>query len=227
MSDQNFAEGIELEQGGAFKRFREKFSAKPSRTKLIMMASIITLLILTSVLLIIIITFEVKANKNVCDLSENRPPMERAKYLKSDDNRALVSFSGYIKYELEDTNEVFAPFSLKHVEAQTLNDGTNLRLMAGCADFEMRVVNLGGSQVISEVHVDLARYGLHSNKCTLDFRVNINSSDHFVCDRSIPFYCQKDDILIAQVTINRFEYELDGDPDKVARYEFSTEAEYC
>lgn len=200
----------------------EKWSALARRTKIISVALLIGLM---GLLLFGIILIGLKlstSSPKTCTLSETRPDIRPIKYIKSDDNIALVGLTGYIEFK----SGSFGPIELTGVETSPITEGTLMQLSSGCANMDFYYLK-SDEPYVETIQVDLVRDTPNGNICRLEVMMSANQDQHYACNKSLSYDCMRNNTLVATVVFTKLEFELYGNPENVNDYKFSTTPLFC
>lgn len=161
-----------------------------------------------------------------CEPRDHKPAYEKANYVKTSDNKNLIGLAGYIIYQ-EGSRQVFVPLHLESADTrETHNASVYVELSAGCANIGITSLRQSGFVAITSAQVDLSRTtGL--NACNLDdLRMKTFTNVHYKCERSMNYTCSSGKSAVASIVLTKFEFEIGGDPEQIARYRFSTPPAY-
>lgn len=157
------------------------------------------------------------------------------KYLKSIENRTLIGISGNLKYgsrvlDRRNPSRIYMQLNPMQVETIELLNKTQLRLWLSCAliEFDIEINQLLNSKRVSGARINLDQDIFYSKDCSLmDFDFDIPGSFRYSCNKSRHFNCIDKGTLVAVLTLDSFELEVDGNPDKIGKDEFSNEPLRC
>lgn len=65
------------------------------------------------------------------------------------------------------------------------------------------------------------------SRCELEAYTATSLHYHYSCYKTQYYNCKLDEKLVAVFTFYQFEFELDGEPDDVRDYKFTTPPELC
>lgn len=185
-----------------------------------------------------------------CRLEQVKPKREldlsQVKLLKSDDNKNLIRFVGYVKYEKDsrfDNSQVgFLPLDWTTIK---YNDGgkaaSNLILSSECAMLKGKVKkvqqNKGQWIIIDELRVHLTLANGEFYDCSIEVGdLSYQLGKHYLCQSDKSYLCtvrSEDEfgakLLVPVVTlvINHLQLELNGQTSDIADGNFSSEPYYC
>lgn len=172
-----------------------------------------------------------RQNSIWCGLVDEKPASDLSKLpnLASSDLKALVKFAGYINYEIDSTYR-FVPLRVDSVNVTTLDDGDHLLVvLADCARLSFTVQ----PNKVKSVHVDLALPSKKVRVCASEEpNFAFDDNQHYACLEEHERSCNSTEsdgsqTRIAWLVFEALEFELNGDPMKVERHEFSTFPSGC
>lgn len=182
---------------------------------------------------------------NQCKLVDTEPA--KPKYLTeldkvgSRDNKALASFAGYLKYNIDgDEKKVYLPLDLQSINsAQTKGDDktdfTTFTLNTNCAKVSLQIKLLDYTIKVYQavaISVDLTTPNGKTSRCTVEYGlqgIQFAPANHYRCLLKKTYECiggEKKE-KVAELVLYNLEFEFDGNADKIKNKEFSTEAENC
>jgi len=188
----------------------------------------------------------VKKSSPSCELVDSLPALDATKLhnISSQDNFALANFAGYLKYELgpdvkgDEAKRVYMPLSLQSVNLEAEDSGSVLTLTEDCAKLSLSLKKSGDGKVnLADIQVDLTGQPSRNEKvCRVSPGIVISAGKHYSCKKEVSYDCvaqYKDDKgvektkTVAHLVVSSIEFEINGDPEKIKKQTFSTEAEPC
>lgn len=179
-----------------------------------------------------------------CDLQEVEPAFDtkNKQNVKSSDNKALVDFNGFLSYQKDkEDKKVFLPLNFESVSySETSNDkGTtgNMRLETNCASLVFNY-NVGEERrlAVTDIDVSLVLPNGDYKSCKVQhLGIFVGPKKHYSCDVKKEYSCEttvKEDNkdvtkVVAKLVLRNLEFEVDGDPEKIKKLEFSTGKDVC
>lgn len=200
--------------------------------------------VIVVVVIVVIGLIAMKSSDPVCELQavQPKPDLTKLKTISSADNNALLRFAGYVKYELdpksEDKKVYLALNDAKSVVLKKADkDNKNsLGIDADCATMALSVDDGAQSKEIGSVTMDLVKPNGDNKSCTMFIGAVYAKDKHYSCNKEKSYPCTiktKDSdnkeivTTVATLSISSLEFEINGDPEKVKKGEFTTPAEEC
>lgn len=157
------------------------------------------------------------------------------KYLKSIENRTLIGISGNLMYgpgvlDWRNPNRVYMQLDPTRAETIELLNEKLLRLWFSCAliELDLEFNQLLNLTRISRARIDLDLEVYYNTSCLLrDFDIDIPRSFRYSCNKSKSFNCFHEGALVAVLTLDSFELEVDRNPDRIGKDESSGESLRC
>lgn len=186
-----------------------------------------------------IIIFLVSRNPGPkCTLLSSEP-MEKGsvRSVATGDFTALANLDGYMMF-LQTNTSIFKYFPLdaQYIEVSEETDETGyshkvLFIDSPCASLKLAVKPEGSISVCDGqlMMKPLPEIDSRLTQCQLPNRMlSFNNGLHYACNHEITHSCDNtiDDWLV-KVKIYRLEFEIDGDPKIIKKFEFSKPADTC
>lgn len=203
---------------------------------------ILGLVVLVVISIILIVTLSVTLTASSCSFIAEIPEPAHPKVRKPENNRALVSFSGYLIYNVDQSHNssgrIFMPLELQSVGLISLFEEQTKRLSldANCAKMDLDLVQGSSDYEVSEIRVDLVEPNGPAKTCTIyktQLDISGNNQFHYACYSKRSYDCYAYDpikgqqSLIARLIVTGLEFEVDGDKQVIGQGSFSTQGKYC
>lgn len=193
-------------------------------------AAIGTIIVAVVVLLFIFVI----PKSNSCKLQDERPKLDIAKATnyKTGDNKAMANFVGYLIYpkEPEKNSTInYLELDLESIsQTGTLNgpNPTKLKLATSCCDITV-VMPVVDKKVNFYLEIDDVSSDGDKTACTIASPASIEVNQYYSCQKPQTYHCMKDKKLIAELQVERIEFEVDGDPKAIKKGNFSKEKRSC
>lgn len=198
--------------------------------------------VIAVVILVVVILVTIDFGSS-CELVEKKPePLDAAliKNMASSDQKALVNFDGYLEYFLDEKEtKKYMPLNLKSVEQDLVDvkgesSRLKLKLLADCATLSLTLNNLQGGRTSMEyfdINLKLPNNKLDSCEITSQLsQFDVPSDKHYKCSIPKEFTCQTagaDKKTIVKLVLNKFEFEVNGNPENIKKNEFGRQAQIC
>lgn len=200
--------------------------------------------ILTMIFVIFIVSLSVSMSASSCSFIAELPEPSGFEPHKSASNRALVAFSGYLAYNFEDpsknsSGKIFMPLELQSVGLISLfnEKKKGLSLNANCAKMDLDLTQGSDSTyVVDEIRVELVEPNRSVKVCKINspqIEISVSNEAHYACYQRTSYDCYAYDIkrgeqdVLVKLIATKFEFEIDGDSQKIGRGKFSTPAKFC
>lgn len=194
----------------------------------------ISLVVLVLLVAVVVIIFTHR-----CELQEKRPICDETKLSRviSKDDRNLLVMSSYLVYwpesDSSDYGRIFMPLKAKSIAASNRETHQYLTISADCARLRM-VINISPNDTHSveviEVSLKVAN-GADTECVVTDTSMMVFKSDqHYSCYRRTVYPCKDPEDqhrVIADLVVDRLEFEVNGDPDYISRGRFDTNPLFC
>lgn len=202
--------------------------------------------VIVAVIVVIALVASKSGDAPVCELQAEQPKIDlsKVKIIIAGENNVLLKFAGYVKYEksndvkddkiylaLEDTQTV----ALKKDDV-TPNQPARRAISAetGCASLTLNIDQssqpdkLEIGTVKLEVKADGLKKPDDESYCTVSSIGEAYAKDkHYSCNKEKSYPCKDKDKTVATLVVSNLEFELDGNPEKVKKGEFTTAADEC
>lgn len=180
----------------------------------------------------------------VCDFHDSIPEnnVNDWRMATTLDFEDLVYFGGYLHYHHEDRPDKMKPkYVILHLNSieHKLDEGyqtEHLFLKLDCALIDMTLLNFKDTTIVSRMHLNLTRPSEDGDiVCeVVGFDINIDKSQHYRCynKRVYPCYSLNKKTedpfkLVANLVLDVFEFEVDGEINKHEMGAFSRPAKDC
>lgn len=203
------------------------------------------------VVLVGLIFFFASGSSVKCDLQDVKPEFDLTKQqnVKSSNNKALVTFEGYLKYQKDEKDKndtkVYLPLNFESVsynEKQKEDNKTmtgTMTLTTNCATLNFNYVLSENRAALTVTEIDvtlvLPNGDFKSCKAQPTDMSRADPKKHYACETTKEYICETSvkvdnkDVkkTVATLVLGVFKFEVDGDPEKIKKLEFSTGEERC
>lgn len=176
----------------------------------------------------------------VCELQAEQPKIDlsKIKTIIAGDNNALLRFAGYVKYEksndVKDDKVYLALDDTQTVAFKKGDKDTKDTVSAEtvCSSLSLDIeTNTAGNTQIGTVKLEVKADGLKKpddeSQCTFSFGSTYAKGKHYSCKKEKSYACKVNDKTVATLVVSDLEFEVNGNPEKVKKGEFSTPADEC
>lgn len=183
-----------------------------------------------------------------CELNESLPEYNATDLMskiKTSDNKVLVQYSGYLKYEKKvddkEAKKVYLPLDFLSIRQENRGNQSSstgsLIMEANCAKVTYNLFTNGKQQQgVKSIQIDLTLANGQYSSCIIEDPaiMLVDANQHYKCAIRSQFNCYaqtKDSTgrqTVAKYILNYLEYQVDGNPDKIKNFQFSNEAgKFC
>lgn len=202
--------------------------------------------VIVVVVIVVITLIAMKGGGDLsCELQVDKPNIDltKVKTVSSAENNALLRLAGYVKYEIDPKSEnKKAYLALDGTNSVALKKGdkegaNSVEVDTDCASISISIAPSAQSDKLEIGTINLVlRANVDVKSCSVSFGAVYPKDKHYSCnkDRSYPCTIKKKDsnnkeivTTVATLSLVNLEFEINGNPDKVKKGEFTTSAEEC
>lgn len=194
--------------------------------------------VIVGVLVVVLVIFLTKSHAPQCELVDSLQTKDLTKLspVASDDNKNLVKFSGYVKYNDNNNKtkdnekpKIYLPLDLEKLE---VSDGSTKAVVVNdCASLTLTLKkDASKTIVVDSISVQVKKNNVLEELCRVK-STNIIMPDKkfYSCKKDTNYDCVGSDnkVVVATLVAQYWELEVDGDQNRIKEGQFSKVANEC
>lgn len=175
-------------------------------------------------------------NYTRCKLQSDKPKIDgnQLRNIASENNTAIANFVGHLMFSFNNGGDIsysYLPLKLLSIN-QTgrfcKDQKAILTLLTDCADIKLTHRHEFNENFV-RFHVNLENISYDHNhlaSCNLDLMISVERDGRHRTKEQA-WLCYNDEKIVATFAMDQFEFEIDGDPEKIKKGEFSKKRDWA